>query len=176
MIEVLDDYGMLTGEILPRDVVHEKELLHRIVLVAIIDSENRILLQHRANTKKLYPNTWDISIAAHVLAGEESIETALREANEEIGFQVDRNVQVRNFRFVSSFRQDMHPDGRTERHWYDLFALIKEGDETNLRFNDSEVDGAKWCSYTDIQILKEKGELFPRLGWINPIFKRINRL
>lgn len=164
------------GGILSRDEVHAKELLHRIALVAIINSDNRILIQHRSANKKLFPNAWDISIAAHVLAGEDSVMTAMRETNEEIGFQIERKIQAKEFRFLTSFREDLHLPDRTEKHWYDLFVLIKDIDEVELRFNDSEVDEIKWASYTDICKLKEEGKLFPRTYWIKPVFKLINRL
>ncbi|MDR1693849.1 MAG: NUDIX domain-containing protein [Lactobacillaceae bacterium] len=175
MLEKLSDYGITEG-IVSRDEAHSKGLLHRISLVAIINSDNRILLQHRSAAKKLYPGTWDISIAAHVLAGEDSVATAMRETNEEIGVQIERKVQAKDFRFLTSFREDLHLPDRTEKHWYDLFALIRDIDAKDFRFNDSEVDEIMWASYTDIQKLKERGGLFPRTNWIDPVFKLINKL
>ena len=175
MIEILDENGIWTGETKSRDEVHKQNLLHRIALACRIDSKNRILLQHRSPTKKLWPSKWDLSIAAHVLAGEESVSTVVRKMNEEIGFSLDRKVIAKNFRFCSSFRQDTNNDGNIEKHWYDLFIVLKDIETTNLRFNDSEVDGVMWASYTDIQKIIDSGEMVPRDAWIKPILRFINR-
>jgi isopentenyldiphosphate isomerase len=176
-LEILNDYGIpIVGGVVSRDEAHSKELLHRIALVAIINSDNKILIQHRAANKKLFPGKWDISIAAHVLAGEDAVATAMRETNEEIGFQIGRNVQAKDFRFLTSFREDLHLPDRIEKHWYDLFVLIKDIDISEFRFNDNEVDDIKWATYSEIQKLKENDELFPRTYWVGPVFKLINRL
>jgi isopentenyldiphosphate isomerase len=172
---VLDDYGNWTGETKSRDEIHAQGLLHRIALACVIDSENRILLQHRSPTKKLWPNKWDLSIAAHVLAGEESVSTVVREMNEEIGFSLERKIIAKDFRFCSSFRQDTDNNGNTEKHWYDLFIILKDIETTNLRFNDNEVDGVMWATYTEIQKIIDRGEMVPRNAWIQPILRFINR-
>ena len=175
MVAVLDDCGMETGVSVTREEAHSKSLLHRIAIACIIDSDNRILMQHRAPGKKLHPNKWDLSVAAHVLTGEESVGTIVREMNEEIGFQMERKIHARDFRFIASFRQDMVLPDRTECHWYDLFVVIKDLDSTQLRFTDSEVDGIKWCNYSEIMQMKDNDELFPRIGWIPYVFRFINK-
>lgn len=175
MLEILDDYGNWTGETKGRDDVHKEGLLHRIALGCIIDSQNRILLQHRSPGKKLWPNKWDLSLAAHVLAGEESVSTVVREMNEEIGFSLERKIIAKDFRFCTSFRQDTDNKGNIEKHWYDLFVILKDIETTHLRFNDNEVDGILWATYTDIQKIIAKGEMVPRDGWIQPILRFINR-
>ncbi|MCL2438959.1 MAG: NUDIX domain-containing protein [Alphaproteobacteria bacterium] len=176
MIEVLDDYGVPDGRIVSRDEAHEKGLLHRGGVVAIVNSENKILMQRRSASKRVFPGVWDISLAAHVSAGEDSITTVMREMNEEIGFQIERKIQAKDFRFLTSFREDIMPGDKVEKHWYDLFVIVKNIDIKNLCFNDAEVDGVAWLSYTDIIKLKESGQLSPRQGWITPVFKFINKL
>ena len=45
LIDVLDENGIKTGEILSRDEVHKRGLWHRIIVVAIINEKNEILIQ-----------------------------------------------------------------------------------------------------------------------------------
>lgn len=45
LIDVLDENGNKTGEILTRKQVHEQGLWHKIVAVAIIDKDGNILMQ-----------------------------------------------------------------------------------------------------------------------------------
>lgn len=44
LIDVLDENGIQTGEILSRSEVHKRGLWHRAIVVAIINEKNEILL------------------------------------------------------------------------------------------------------------------------------------
>jgi len=48
LLDVLDENGVKTGEVLPRKVVHEKGLWHRAIVVAIVNDANKILIQQRS--------------------------------------------------------------------------------------------------------------------------------
>lgn len=65
--------------------VHKEGLLHRAVHVLLFDAENRVLLQHRSETKRTYPGLWTSSASGHVGAGEEPLVAARREIDEELG-------------------------------------------------------------------------------------------
>ncbi len=60
LIDVLDENGILTGEILPRSEVHKKGLWHRAILVAIVNENNQVLLQQRSFKKEKNAGMWDI--------------------------------------------------------------------------------------------------------------------
>ena len=49
-----------------RRTIHERELVHRSIHVAIFDSAGRLLIQRRHASKQTYPRYWDISCAGHV--------------------------------------------------------------------------------------------------------------
>ena len=44
-IDVLDENGVKTGEILSRREIHKRGLWHRAIVVAVINEKNEILLQ-----------------------------------------------------------------------------------------------------------------------------------
>ncbi len=52
LIDVLDENGVLTGEVLPRSEIHKKGLWHRAIVVAIINENNQILLNKEVKKKK----------------------------------------------------------------------------------------------------------------------------
>ena len=52
LIDVLDENGIFTGSVVPRDKVHQKGLWHRAIIVVIVNKENQILLQQRSNSKE----------------------------------------------------------------------------------------------------------------------------
>lgn len=69
LIDILDENGIKTGEIISREEVHKKGLWHRAIVAAIINENNEILLQQRSANKEKKPNMWDISVAGHISAG-----------------------------------------------------------------------------------------------------------
>ena len=84
MIDVLDENGIKTGEILPRSEVHKRGLWHRIIVVAIVNEKNEILIQQRSHDKDKNPDMWDISVTGHLSAGQDSLTAATREISEEV--------------------------------------------------------------------------------------------
>src|SRR5262245_16645361 len=85
MVDVLDESGQRTGEVLPKSVVHARELWHTSAHIWIINSKGEILMQYRVADKKILPSCWDTSVAGHVSAGTTPAESGLRELEEEIG-------------------------------------------------------------------------------------------
>lgn len=51
-IDVVDENNNFTGEVVSKNVVHEKGLFYREVIGVIINEENEILLQKRSPYKK----------------------------------------------------------------------------------------------------------------------------
>ena len=48
LIDVLDENGIKTGEILPRSEVHRRGLWHKVILIAIVNEKNQVLMQQRS--------------------------------------------------------------------------------------------------------------------------------
>ena len=91
-IDILNENGELTGEIRTKREVHELGLWHRAVHIWILNPKGELLLQQRAEQKENYGGYWDISAAGHVSAEETSIESALREIEEELGVEIRERV------------------------------------------------------------------------------------
>jgi len=175
MIDVLDENGNKTGEIRSRKDVHEKGLWHRIALLAIANDRNEILIQQRGANVSKFPNLWDLSVASHVAAGQTSLNTILREVNEEIGFQIPRKITVLDFQFITSFRNHHTIGNIIENQFYDLFLLRENINLDQITFNDNEVQNIQYLNYTAIQKLMKSGQMHPRDEWIEPIIEAINK-
>ena len=172
MLDVLDENGIKTGEILPRSLVHKKGLWHRAIVVAIINENNEILLQQRSATKDKNANMWDISVAGHISTGQDSLSAATREINEEVSVSLGYHVDIKDFRFMFSFRKEQKFfDEFIERQFYDFFILRKNDIDINkTKFQESEVQAIKFVNINELNemrgqnILVERDECYDELS------------
>ena len=164
LIDVLDENGVKTGIIATRREVHEKGLWHRAIVVAIINEKNEILIQQRSANKDKNPNMWDISAAGHVSSGQDSLSAATREINEEVSVNLGYNVEVKEFRFMYSFRkQQIFRDDFIENQFYDFFVLRQQGlNKDSIKFQASEVQDIKFVSISELNELRNTNQLVPR--------------
>lgn len=149
MIDVLDENGVKTGEVVTRKEVHKKGLWHRVVVVTIIDNSNQILMQQRSYQKDLEPGKWDVSAAGHISSGESSVEAAIKEVHEELGIEVSSNnlVFFLTYQDVKLIREDY-----IEKQIYDCYVLrIKEINREDITIQNSEVENVKLVNKEDFQ-------------------------
>lgn len=141
LIDVLDENGVATGEILPREEIHKKGLWHRAIVVAIVNEENEILLQQRSEKKEKNAGMWDISVAGHISAGQDSLSAAAREINEEVSVLLGYRTEIKDFRYMYCYRKEQEfREDYIERQFYDFFILrTSRVDDKTLDFQTEEV-------------------------------------
>ncbi len=164
MIDVLDENGIKTGTIASRKDVHKKGLWHRAIVVAIINEKNEILIQQRSDSKDKNPGKWDISSAGHISAGQDSLSAATREINEEVSVNLGFNVEVKEFRFMYSFRkQQVFADDYIENQFYDFFILRQNGlNKDSLKFQESEVQAIDFVTISKLNEMRKQDNFVPR--------------
>lgn len=164
LIDVLNENGVLTGEVLPRDEIHKKGLWHRAILVAIVNEKNEILMQQRSANKEKNAGMWDISVAGHISAGQDSLSAAAREINEEVSVLLGYRTEIKDFRYMYCFRKEQKfRDDFIERQFYDFFILRTSGvDDRTLYFQQDEVQAVKFVDLSTIQKMIENHELIER--------------
>ena len=164
LLDVLDSNGIKTGEILPRKEVHKKGLWHRIIVVAIVNEKNEVLIQQRSENKDKNPGMWDISVTGHLSAGQDSLTAATREISEEVSVSLGYSVEVRDFRFMFSYRKEEKVnDDHYDRQFYDVFILRQNGlTADNIRFQAEEVQAIKFVSINELNKMREEGKLVNR--------------
>ncbi len=152
LIDVLDENGVKTGEILSRNEIHKRGLWHRSIVVAIINEKNEILLQQRSKEKDKNAGMWDISVAGHISTGQDALSAAAREINEEVSISLGYNVDIKSFRYMFSYRtQQKFSDDYIENQFYDFFILRKEDlDIKNIKMQESEVQAIKFVTINEL--------------------------
>lgn len=155
LIDVLDEKWNRAGEILTRKQIHERGLWHKIVVVAIIDKNGKILMQQRSKNKTKNPLKWDVSVAGHVSSGQTSIEAAIRETSEEIGI----DVKEEELKYVITYKEIVKvEENYIDSQIYDCYIIEKERiDISNIKIQESEVEQVKVCNLEEFnEILKNK--------------------
>jgi len=84
IFDIVDQHNKVTGQTELKSIVHKKSLPHRCIHIWIYNSKGELLLQKRGQNMS-FPGTLDASVGGHILSGEEPLDAALRELNEELG-------------------------------------------------------------------------------------------
>ena len=133
-----------TGKIKERGQVHKDGDWHRSVQVWVAqkDTNNnvRCLLQRRSKYKDTHPNQLDVSCAGHVNAGDDILETTMRELEEELGgasSSLIRQYTIEDIENSRLFTVSSSIEGKTERfgkykcqEYQEVFLLWWRGDDT----------------------------------------------
>ena len=177
LLDVLDENGIKTGEILSRPEVHKRGLWHRIIVVAIIDGQNRILMQQRSANKDKNPNMWDLSVTGHISAGQDSLSAAYREINEEVSVDLGYKVDIKDFRYMFSYRkQHKVNEDHFDRQYYDFFILRKPKiDIAKMKYQESEVQKLKLVSVPELQEMIENKVIVERDETYKALFEYLFR-
>ena len=140
LIDILTPEGKPTGKTALKSEAHKNGWFHATVHVWLFTSDEKILLQKRALTKKVFPGLWDISVAGHVAAGEKILASAKREVFEEIGLKLeDKNL----IKIGTRIHQIKHKNGIIDNEHHHVFIAELKTSLSALTIQKEEVDAIK---------------------------------
>ena len=147
MLDVVDEHGMPTGKIVPRERAHREGIPHRTSHVWLLrrrEGSIQILLQKRCESKESWPGCYDISSAGHIPAGVDFIPSALRELREELGVDAapEELILCGNRRARADGVFHGHPFH--DREYARVFALWRDLDEKDFELQKEEIDSVRW--------------------------------
>lgn len=134
-------------EVVSRARIRRENLRHRSVGIVVRDSEQRVLVHRRADTKDVWPGRWDLAVGGVVSSGETYDRAAVRELAEEVGITVA-----------------LVPLGAARYEDDDVRALVRcytavhDGEVT---FPDGEVAEARWVTATELRRLLASESFVP---------------
>lgn len=177
LIDILDENGVKTGEILTREEVHKKGLWHRSIVVAIVNEKNEILIQQRAADKEKNAGMWDISVAGHISNGQDALSAATREINEEVSVSLGYHVDIKSFRYMFSYRvQQKFSEDFIENQFYDFFILRKEGlTIKDIKMQESEVQAIKFVDINELIKMQEDNKIVERKPVYDQLINYLHR-
>lgn len=107
---------------------------------------------------------WYLSVAGHITTGQDSLNASAREINEDVSVILGYNVEVKDFRYMYSFRkQQKFSEEFIERQFYAFFILRKNDlDIKNIRFQSSEVQDIKFVNINELNVMRENNLMVKR--------------
>ncbi|WP_405606096.1 NUDIX domain-containing protein [Polaribacter sp. Asnod1-A03] len=153
LIDILTPDGKPTGKTALKSEAHKNGWFHTTVHIWLFTSDEKVLLQKRAMTKKVFPGLWDISVAGHVGAGEEIITSVKREVLEEIGLKLEEKELIK---IGTRIHQVKHPNGIQDNEHHHVFIAELKKPVSELIIQKEEVDNIKLF---DLSTLKNTNNL-----------------
>lgn len=144
--DILDECGRPTGRTTLRgNNIFKKGEYHLVVHIWIVSPDGKVLIQRRAENKKLMPGEWAATGGA-AIAGEDSFTAASRELYEELGIKSDR--------------QSLKLAKRIKRRnsFLDIWQIKTDIPTDKLKLQESEVADAKWVSVDTLKKMIEQNK------------------
>jgi isopentenyldiphosphate isomerase len=158
-LEIYDENDKKTGEIKSRDDVHKDGDWHHSVHVWIMNKKRELLIQRRSPRKISYPGMWDVISGGHILVGNSTTDTAVRELSEEIGLELAH----KDLEYLFTIEKQTKTNNGTyiDHEFNDVFLVVSNINLSKLSFIDNEVTDAKFIPFKDLEsMLKEDKDKF----------------
>lgn len=158
MLPVVEENGLVIGQV-PRMLVHNGvRLLHPVVHLHIINRDSKLLIQKRSMNKNQFPGKWDTAVGGHVDYGE-LLEAALfRETDEELGFRGFNPIYLKSYVWES----------KREKELVNVFAAVGNFD---IQVNNDEVTECRYWSMEEIAEAMGTGVFTPNFEHEFELFK-----
>jgi len=118
----------------------------QIVVSALIVNNDKIFVQKRSNTRKIFPDCWDV-VGGHLEPGEDIYSALKREIKEETGWRL---IDVLGH--FNSF--DWYADDVAKREF--AFLVLVEGNLDKPRLEKDKHSKFLWLAKNEIDILRDK--------------------
>jgi len=164
MVELWDIYDgkrVKTGRLHRRGEPLSAGEYHMVVDVWVRNSDGLYLISKRAEGIP-GPGLWQCTCGS-ATAGDTSLTAALREANEELGLNLDPD----NGRFLFEVRR-IHKEGSGS--FFDIWLFQQDIDIGDIVLQEGETVDAKWVTREEIMELFNKGEFNPNIDYFERVF------
>lgn len=134
-------------------------LFHLVVHSWVMDREGNFLISQRQRGRS-NEYKWERT-GGSVLAGETSLEGALRELHEELGIVLTGDSAI----FIKSERRDLYHD------YFDSWLFIVDRESTPVIIDFQEVCDCRWVTLDILEAMKAKNLLVKSSEYFNEVYK-----
>ena len=147
IFDVIDKDGNPTGETVTRERAHAEGIPHRTAHIWILRKKEgriQVLLQKRSKNKDSFPGMFDTSSAGHIQAGDEPLESALRELEEELGIHATPEQLHFAGTFPIYFAKEFHGKMFRDEELAFVYIYDQPVNITKLVLQKEEVEAVEW--------------------------------
>ena len=145
--DVCDAQGAPTGEVVSREEAHRLGVRHRTAHVWVVRRRQgrwEVLLQKRSAQKDSFPGKYDTSSAGHIRAGDEPLDSALRELEEELGIRAAPEELHFAGTFDIQFEKEFHGKLFRDNELAHVYVYAGPVDAAALTLQAEEVERVHW--------------------------------
>lgn len=154
MLDVLDEFGKKTGISKSKNEIYKNGDWFRSVHIWIINEQKEVLLQKRSPNKSTFPNLWAVSVSGHVDAGEESMDTVIREIKEELSL----DVNPEQCKYLFTIKRENIFKNCINRVFDDVYLLKLNIDINTTKLQKSELCEIKYFNYDKLKDSLKQGD------------------
>lgn len=152
-----------------KDETTNKSPLHRAFSLFIFNSEQKLLMQQRSDTKITFPGMWTNTCCSHPLYVEMERETkggqgvkhaAQRKVEQELGIKADQ-CSIDQMHYLTRILYAADSNTKWAEHELDYILFLKSGlKQLHMEPNPEEVKDVTYLARTDLQhFIQEYGEV-----------------
>lgn len=153
IFDIVDENGIPTGETVQRTVAHDKGIRHRTAHIWIVrntDNGCEVLLQQRSYNKDSFPGRYDTSSAGHIRAGDEPLDSALRELGEELGIKAEPAALTYIGKFPIQYEREFFGKPFRDCEVAFVYLYTEPVDINALTLQADEVESVKWFAIDEV--------------------------
>lgn len=153
IFDIVDENGIPTGETIQRTVAHDKGIRHRTAHIWIVrntDNGCEVLLQQRSYNKDSFPGRYDTSSAGHIRAGDEPLDSALRELGEELGIKAEPAALTYIGKFPIQYEKEFFGKPFRDCEVAFVYLYTEPVDINALTLQADEVESVKWFAIDEV--------------------------
>ncbi len=156
---VVDDNDQIIGQESKVNCHLNEGKLHRAFSVLLFDSNNKLLIQQRADEKITFPSIWANSCCSHPLYqnGEQNgIEgaksAAIRKLTQELGIKMGK-IRLEDLNFITKMHYKSRADEKWIEHEVDYIFVVKM--DVQINPNSNEIQRIKYVDKKELDNLFE---------------------
>ena len=152
--DIYDRNRNKTGRFHERGMPMKKGEYHLTVQVWILNSSGEFLITKRSPSLSFWANRWHAT-GGCAIAGDDSLQTALKEVREELGISLDpANGQL----FTSYTQPHYNDEGNI---MFDIWLFRQDIDLSTIVLQEEEICDAKWADKQEICSMIDTGSFIP---------------
>ena len=171
--DIYDENGLKTGRLHKPGKPLQKGEYHLVVHVWILNNKDEFLIQKRIPGTRDISGKWE-TVGGHAIAGEDSIQAAVREAYEEIGVNLDPT----NGRLYIRRIEEYPVREGSARAFCDVWIFRQEIDIKNVVLNPDETCDVMWAGPGEVLQMVEDGifrtrKCYPYIDDLLSLYKEV---